>query len=80
MVAKNDYDQVLKTISTWPVEDRAALATDLIRGLGDQPRDPVPRDTLSKALGLLRGNGPPPSDEDVERMIDEHRMSKYGQR
>jgi hypothetical protein len=79
MVAKTDYDKILKAVSAWSLEDRAALVNELVRGLGEQ-RKPAPRDTLSRARGLLRTEQPPPSDEDVKQMIDEHRMSKYGQR
>jgi hypothetical protein len=40
---------------------------------------PRPRgNTLTEALGLLANGQPPPTDEEVERMLDERRMEKYG--
>jgi len=80
MVAKNDYDKVLETVSAWPSEDRAALIGDLVRGLENFERPSPPRGTLSKARGLLRTDKPAPTDEEVRQWIEEYRMNKYGKR
>jgi hypothetical protein len=79
MVAKTDYQRVLEIVSSWPYDDRARLIDDLTQGLVDQ-LPPPPRDTLSRAIGLLKTDAPPPSDEEVKQWIHEHRMNKYGQR
>ncbi len=45
----------------------------------DDPTSPhIKRNTLKDALGLLATDQPPPSDEEVQMWLDEHRMEKYG--
>ena len=74
-----DYSGVLRTVSGWPPEDRIALAQDILRIVQIDLSKPRPRRrTLDRALGLARGAGPPPTDEDVERWIEDHRREKYG--
>jgi hypothetical protein len=34
--------------------------------------------TLSRARGLLSGEGPPPSDAEVARWLEERRTERYG--
>jgi len=37
------------------------------------------RDTLTEAIGLLaQSDRPAPTDEEIDQMLDEHRMRKYG--
>ncbi|PZS03919.1 MAG: hypothetical protein DLM69_02400 [Candidatus Chloroheliales bacterium] len=36
------------------------------------------RGTLEQALGYLATDEPAPTDEEVQRVIDEYRMEKYG--
>ena len=40
----------------------------------------VPRQTLAGAVGIARGAGPVPMEEDVKRWIEEERFGKYGER
>lgn len=45
----------------------------------EAPAESQPRKrTLQRALGLLATDGPAPTDEDIERWLDEHRQEKYG--
>ena len=78
MSGRSQIDTVLKQVRSWPVEDRLALTQELLREIHASPLAPPPRNTLSRALGILRGNGPIPSDEDVKRIIEEERLAKYG--
>lgn len=80
MVARNDYDKILETVSAWPLEDRTSLINDLVRGLSDFKRPAPPRNTLPQARGLLRTDKPAPTDEEVRQWLEEHRMNKYGKR
>jgi hypothetical protein len=43
-------------------------------GVADHPA----KKTLADLVGLFRGDQPPPTDEEVERILDEERMRKYG--
>jgi hypothetical protein len=79
MHTEADYPQVLKVVSTWPAEQRLTLVQEVLETVKNQERQSRPaRDTLSGAVGLLRGAGPPPDDQAVKRWIDEHRTRTYG--
>ena len=80
MSSRDKIDSINEQVGSWSPEDRVALAYELLRELRRQPLEAPPRDTLSHARGLLRTDLPPPSDEEVDRWIDEYRMHKYGQR
>lgn len=78
MVASNEYQQIVQTISKWPIEDRASLIRALIEGM-KAPANPSPTKlTMSDLIGIARGDGTPPTDVEVKQWIDDHRMEKYG--
>ena len=79
MSSRESIDKIIQEVQSWPAADRAALAYEILRELRRQPLQPAPRDTLSKARGLLK-TAQPPSDDEVKRWIGEYRMHKYGQR
>jgi len=71
------YQQVLNLVSAWPAEDRIALARDLLGIVNGNKNSQTARPNFEQALGIGRGDGPPPTDEQVRQSIDEHRMGKY---
>ena len=77
MVGQPDnFESVLKEVTAWPPEHRASLAHAIIESLRqDAPRK---KPTVDRIIGIARGDGPPPTDEQVKQWIDEHRMRKYG--
>ena len=79
-VAKSEYDAVLFQIRHWPIRRRVALIQDVLRTLipASELELPRPKNTLSKALGLLQTEHAPPTDAEVEAWLDEHRLEKYG--
>ena len=77
MSIDSDYQHVLRIVSSWPPEQRETLAHDVLETLKHHATG-LPKQTLQRALGLARGNAPPPSDDDVKRWIHEHRLEKYG--
>ena len=79
MELMNDYEQILEIVRRWPPDQRLLLLRDISQTLSST-RKPLrpPRNTLSKALGLLSTKADAPSDEEVKRWGDEHRMEKYG--
>ncbi len=78
MSHRPEINSILKQVEAWPPEDRQALASELLQGAGMGPVPP-PRDTLSLARAVAASvTRPPPTDEEVERWIHEHRMAKYG--
>jgi hypothetical protein len=70
-----DYDQVLKAVAEWPPEQRASLAHALIDTLKPANRS---KPTLDQIVGIARGAGPAPTDEQVAQWLDEARTEKYG--
>jgi hypothetical protein len=77
MVARNDYQKLLDTVSTWPVEDRITFVREVLDSVrGREPN--TKRPSFEGALGIARGNSPAPSDAEVDHWIHEHRMRKYG--
>jgi hypothetical protein len=60
------------------------LSTDTVRESRDPSRLPTdvgtqpPKKTLADLLGLFRTDAAPPNDEEVERILEEERMRKYG--
>lgn len=74
-----EYSAVFKTIRGWSPSLRATLISRLIYELAREAEPARPRrSTLERARGLLSNGSPPPSDEDVERILDEYRQEKYG--
>jgi hypothetical protein len=73
------YEGVLKIVSQWPTAQQIALVEDVLRTISSRVEPPKQRRrTLDQALGLLATDRPAPTDEEVERWLDEHRMEKYG--
>jgi hypothetical protein len=80
MSLMTDYDHILEIVRQWPPDQRLLLLRDVIQTLS-KTREPLrsPRETLSRALGLVVTQGKiVPDDEEIKRLIDEHRMEKYG--
>ncbi|MCB9109071.1 MAG: hypothetical protein H6633_33225 [Anaerolineales bacterium] len=83
-IERSDYEAVLDTIRHRSPAQRLDLVQDILGTLKPEVEvtpssQPVAkRKTLEAALGLLATSQPPPSDEEVKRWLDEHRMGKYG--
>jgi len=73
------YETVLDAVRQWPPDRRFALVQDVLSTLAPEvlPSRPRPK-TLEKALGLLATSQPAPSDAEIKRWLDEHRLEKYG--
>ena len=52
---------------------RRILETTETPSIAEPPRTM----SLDEVIGLLKTNGPPPTDEECERIIEEERMGKY---
>lgn len=73
------YETILQVVSSWPVDKRLILIQDVLKTVVPPTEAPRPRRrTLAQARGLLATDRPPPSDEEVEQWLEEHRMEKYG--
>ena len=92
MPGELDYNSILQMVTKWPAEQRASLARELLASLRPAPgeRPSIDRfigvirlegseqNNAVRALNLFGGTLFPPDDDDVKRMIHEHRMEKYG--
>lgn len=74
-----DYERILEIVRGWSPDQRLLLLRD-VRETLSSVREPLrsPRDTLGNALGLISSGEIQPTDEEVKRLLDEHRMEKYG--
>lgn len=74
-----DRETILRAIQTWPQDEQMALAVDIMQRAGaalvEEPLDPPDSQGLA---GLLANDQPPPTDEQVEKWLEEDRMKKYG--
>ena len=71
MTLKEEFDSIAERVNAWPTEQQIRLAHQILSRTSEQELPPPPRRTLQKAIGLLRGDGPTPSDEEVKRIIEE---------
>ncbi len=54
------------------------LLQDILKSLKTEWIRRTPRQkTLETALGLLARKGPAPTDEEVKKWLEEHRLQKY---
>jgi hypothetical protein len=75
---ENNYEGVLNIVRQWTLAKRYALLQDVLKTLApeaDRPRTQA--QTLPRALGLLATDQPPPTDAEIEQMLDDHRTEKY---
>lgn len=77
-----DRETILQAINGWSQDEQAALASEILQRLaesGEVVVEPlVRRGSLRNLVGLLATDRPPPTDEEVERWLEERRMEKYG--
>jgi hypothetical protein len=78
MSGNPEYSKVLKAVSAWPAEERASLAHALIDTLKPQFSSHQQRPALEQLVGIARGPGPAPTDEQVKQWVDDARTQKYG--
>jgi hypothetical protein len=78
MDRESEIQSIISRVKPWAEEDRVALAYLILRDMRTKTREPAPRHTLDRALGIARGATPPPDDATVKRWMDEHRVRKYG--
>ena len=78
MIHRMDIDMIIAQIMPWPVEERAALAFQILSDMRKQMRQSAPRRTLERAVGIAGGASVPPDDMVVRQWIEEHRQQKHG--
>ncbi len=72
---QNEVQDIWGKVKAWPQPMRVSLASKILQSIeAEQTR---PKKTLADLIGLW-SDMPSPTDEDVERILDEERMRKYG--
>lgn len=75
----SNYESVVNTIKAWPQKTRLALVQDVLATLTPEEHTaPARQQTLPRALGLLRGSGPAPTDDEVRDLLDTRRNERFG--
>lgn len=68
-------------VSGWPAEQRRELAVRLLESLEQQeklgPISPERQQALRRLIGIWK-TSPPPTDEEVQQILEQERMKKYG--
>ena len=61
------------------VSDRLTLMKTILYSLEEElrPRPPVPEDIVERMIGLAKTDAPPPTDTEVEAMLEERLVEKY---
>jgi len=74
-----DRETILRVVRSWSLDEQATLAHEILEGVEaptvQEPLDPPNSHGLA---GLFATGAQPPTDEDVGRWLDEHRLEKYG--
>jgi hypothetical protein len=73
------WQELRKEAYQLSVSDRLLLVEAIVRSLSNElrPRPPVPKGTLTGLHGLLKTDEPPPTDEEIEAMLEERLKEKY---
>jgi hypothetical protein len=77
MHRENEITEILTRVDQWSQEDRVALAYQILREMRIKVLSDPPRHTLERALGIGRGDGPAPTDDEIDAMMAQHRLEKY---
>ena len=76
VVEIDDLQQIWDRVRAWPQPMRVSLASKILRSLeAEQER---PKKSLRDLVGILATDQPPPTDQEVERILEEERTRKYG--
>jgi len=75
----NHASEIVDRVRAWPREARIRLATMILESI-ESPlvASPPKRSRARELFGMLRTAGPPPNDEECERILEEERMKRYG--
>ena len=60
------------------MEERVALAYEILRNMRKQTRQRAPRHTFDQAVGEARGQSTSPDDATVRAWIEAHRNERFG--
>jgi hypothetical protein len=77
----HNLSNIWREISSWTPEERLALAKRILQSLQQDEAavtvSQARREALQQLIGIWKTEQPP-NDEEVERILEQERMKKYG--
>ncbi len=74
MLSQDFYSQIRQL----PIRERLALIDVIVQSIHDETSSITPpRSLATSLLGLAKTNDLPPTDAEVEKLLDERRAAKY---
>ena len=75
----NPISEVLEQVKTWPVPSRITLARQILESVeGKAALEPPPKKgSLRELVGLLKIDGPPPTDEECQAILEDELIKKH---
>jgi hypothetical protein len=74
-----NYEAVINIVRSWPATQRFMLVQEVLATLAPEKSTTARREpTLSRARGLLATQQSPPTDADIEALLDTRRQERYG--
>lgn len=78
-VDQDEVVEVFERVGRWPEEARRSLFEMISETFRRGESIPEPKGTLNDLVGLLRfGDGPPPTEREMEDLLEEELLRKYG--
>lgn len=75
----NQFTEILNTVMAWPPDERRLLAEKLLGTLpGNSNVSAKKKGSLKDLLGLIKTDGPPPTDEECDKMREEALRERLG--
>ncbi|MEX2176779.1 MAG: hypothetical protein WD872_20600 [Pirellulaceae bacterium] len=79
---------IWERVRAWPAADRTSLAEKIIESLAEEPPRPkehsvgqqplAPTGNLADIIGLWRDVQPMPTDEELDRILEQSMIEKHG--
>lgn len=82
-VETNQISELVQRVQNWPAPMRIALARRILETLESPPLDLSPSEqwrgpTAAEMAAMFKTNRPAPNDEEVQEILEEELMKKYG--
>ena len=72
------YHEILGIVRSWPAAARFDFVHDILRSLEPDRVSPEERRAAFRRLeGILATDAPPPTDEEVQQILEEELLKKY---
>jgi hypothetical protein len=70
--------RIMAEVRNWPNEQRRSLMEQISSTLIREQAPKRTKKPLRDLIGILKVEGTPPTDEGIQKILDEEKMRKYG--